>query len=95
MKSAEETHHTQSVMRRTFVKTTLTAGTAAIIAPRLAFGAETSTTKKANLACCGIGNRAAEIIREFKKNGAANMVALCDTDMGAPQTQEWEQFFKL
>ena len=42
--------------------------------------------EKVNLACIGIGNRGAEIIRELYKTGLCNIVALCDTDMGAPHT---------
>lgn len=76
-----------STARRSFLKTSLTAGTAAFFAPRLAFGAKNSSTNKVNLACCGIGNRGAEIIKELHKTGLANIVALCDTDMGAPHTQ--------
>ena len=41
---------------------------------------------KVNLACIGIGNRGAEIIRELHKTGLCNIVALCDVDMGAKQT---------
>ncbi|MDD3108181.1 MAG: Gfo/Idh/MocA family oxidoreductase [Alistipes sp.] len=44
-------------------------------------------TERVNLACCGIGNRGGEIIRELYKTGEANIVALCDVDMGAPHTQ--------
>ncbi len=40
--------------------------------------------EKVNLACIGIGNRGGEIIRELHKTGLANIVALCDVDMGAP-----------
>lgn len=43
---------------------------------------------KVNLACVGIGFRGAEIIKEFEKTGLANVVALCDIDMGAKHTQE-------
>ncbi|MDR2147089.1 MAG: Gfo/Idh/MocA family oxidoreductase [Tannerella sp.] len=43
---------------------------------------------KVNLACVGIGFRGNEIIKEFEKTGLANVVALCDIDMGAPHTQE-------
>jgi predicted dehydrogenase len=46
------------------------------------------SNEKVNLACIGIGNRANEIIKELYKTGHCNIVALCDTDMGAPQTQE-------
>jgi len=43
---------------------------------------------KVNLACVGIGFRGNEIIKEFAKTGLANVVALCDIDMGAKHTQE-------
>jgi len=42
--------------------------------------------EKVNLACIGIGNRAQEIIKEFFASGHCNIVALCDTDMGAKHT---------
>jgi predicted dehydrogenase len=44
--------------------------------------------EKVNLACVGIGFRGNEIIKEFAKTGLANVVALCDVDMGAKHTQE-------
>ena len=43
--------------------------------------------RRINLACVGIGNRGGEILNEFDKTGLANIVALCDVDMGAPHTQ--------
>lgn len=43
-------------------------------------------TEKINLACIGIGNRGGDIIGELFKTGHCNIVALCDTDMGAPHT---------
>jgi len=43
---------------------------------------------KVNLACVGIGYRGGDIIKEFEKTGLANIVALCDVDMGAKHTQE-------
>jgi hypothetical protein len=42
--------------------------------------------ERVNLACIGIGNRGAEIIKELYKTGLANIVALCDVDMEAPHT---------
>lgn len=42
--------------------------------------------ERVNLACIGIGNRGADIIRELYKTGLCNIVALCDTDMGAEHT---------
>jgi predicted dehydrogenase len=44
--------------------------------------------KKVNLAHIGIGNRGWEIIEQFDKTGLANVVALCDVDMGAEQTKK-------
>ena len=46
------------------------------------------TNEKVNLACIGIGNRGADIINDLYKTGYCNIVALCDTDMGANQTLE-------
>ena len=43
--------------------------------------------KKVNVAFVGIGNRGWDIIREFDKTGMANVVALCDVDLGAEHTQ--------
>jgi predicted dehydrogenase len=44
--------------------------------------------RKVNLACIGIGNRGAEDIKNINKTGLANIVALCDVDLGAKHTQE-------
>jgi predicted dehydrogenase len=73
--------------RRSFVKGALTAGTAAFLAPRLAFGAKAATGAKVKLACIGIGNRGAEVVKALHATGLAEIVALCDTDMGAPHTE--------
>ena len=76
--------------RRSFLKGILTAGTFSILSPRLMFSADgtvTSGGEKVKLACCGIGNRGAEVIKALNKTGLAEIVALCDTDMGAPHTQ--------
>ncbi|MDP5049011.1 MAG: Gfo/Idh/MocA family oxidoreductase [Saprospiraceae bacterium] len=43
-------------------------------------------SEKINLACIGIGNRGADIIKKLHGTGLVNIVALCDTDMGAPHT---------
>lgn len=43
--------------------------------------------RKVNLACIGTGNRGAEIFNEFDKTGFANIIALCDVDLGATHTQ--------
>lgn len=78
-----------SFPRRSFLKTTLAAGSAGIFAPQLLFGApgKAAPSARVNLACCGIGNRGAEVIKALEATGLVNIVALCDTDMGAKHTQ--------
>jgi predicted dehydrogenase len=71
--------------RRSFLKGVLTAGAASAFTPRWLLAA--SSSGKVNLACCGIGNRGAEDVNALYATGLANIVALCDTDMGAPHTQ--------
>ncbi len=44
--------------------------------------------ERVNLACCGIGNQGGSDIKSLYSSGLCNIVALCDTDMGAPHTQE-------
>ncbi len=45
-------------------------------------------SERVNLACIGIGNRGGEDVMSMAKTGHANMVALCDVDMGASHTQK-------
>lgn len=75
------------IQRRTFVRSLLTAGTASVFAPQFLSAAKPAAGEKVNLACIGIGNRGAEVIKALHATGLANIVALCDTDMGAPHTQ--------
>ena len=44
--------------------------------------------EKVNLAHIGIGNRGWEVINDFDKTGLANVVALCDVDLGGEHTQK-------
>jgi predicted dehydrogenase len=44
--------------------------------------------EKVKLACIGIGNQGGSDVMSFAKTGLAEFVALCDVDMGAPQTQQ-------
>ncbi len=74
------------LQRRTFIKGALGAGAFTAAASTRLFAAP-AKPEKVNLACCGIGNRGAEGIMEHFKTGLANIVALCDTDMGAPHTE--------
>jgi predicted dehydrogenase len=70
--------------RRSFIKGVLATGALSLVSPRALFAAP---GEKVNLACVGIGNRGADIIKSLHATGLANIVALCDTDMGAPHTQ--------
>ena len=93
-----KSHHQKNLVaaqmrRRSFLKGVLTAGTFSIFTPRLLFAADGSPVAaaapsgKVNVACCGIGNRGADDVNGIYATGLANIVALCDTDMGAPHTQ--------
>ena len=73
--------------RRKFLRDALLASAAAAT-PGLLIGRNFNGADKVNLACIGIGNRGAEIIKELYKTGLANIVALCDVDMEAPHTQD-------
>ena len=71
------------------------ASAAAAVAPSLLTGKPklAAANERVNLACIGIGNRGGEIIRSLYNTGLANIVALCDVDMGAPHTvKTLEQF---
>jgi len=74
------------LQRRTFLKGAIGAGAFTVASSTRIFSA-LPKPDKVNLACCGIGNRGAEDIMELHKTGLANIVALCDTDMGAPHTE--------
>ena len=80
--------------RRTFLKTMLAAGAGAFLPSatwRLTAqtgGATAAAGRRVNLACVGIGNRGADVVEELHRTGLANVVALCDTDMGAKHTQK-------
>jgi predicted dehydrogenase len=77
--------------RRSFLKGVLATGAVSILTPRSLFAADGSVAAsgigKVNLACCGIGNRGGEGLMAHYATGQANLVAFCDTDMGAPHTQ--------
>lgn len=88
--------------RREFLKKALALSAVTALPTFLtntATGAEMPLSKLAgagervNLACVGIGNRGAEIIEALYNTGLANIVALCDVDMGAPHTLKILQKF--
>ena len=78
--------------RRNFVKAGALGAVAGIsVIPSRVLGkplGHVAPSDKVNLACIGIGNRGGEITRALHATGLANIVALCDVDMGAPQTLE-------
>lgn len=80
-------HHKNN--RRNFIKKTVLTGTGLLIMPSFlqsSKGIIAGANEKINLACIGVGNRGGEIIDELYKTGLANIVALCDVDLGAPHT---------
>ena len=85
--------------RRKFMKASASAltGTAVFsIIPSTVLGkpfGNIAPSDKVNLACCGIGNRGGGITKELFKTGLANIVALCDVDMGAEHTLEVMKMF--
>ena len=83
--------------RRAFLRQSLALGaltafptilTKAVCANETPLSSQASAGERVNLACCGIGNRGGEIILALYNTGLANIVALCDVDMGAPHTQK-------
>lgn len=92
MRSKQCREAVTAIDRRSFLKSVLTSGTVTIFTPRLLFAAAGSAIPQAapsgrvNIAYCGIGNRGLDDIKGFEATGLTNVVALCDTDMGAPHT---------
>ncbi|MGN0003591.1 MAG: Gfo/Idh/MocA family oxidoreductase [Sphingobacterium composti] len=77
------------ISRRHFLKNTTMAGGAFILSNSLLSNVVLAKpNERVNLACIGIGNRGAEIIKDLYKTGLCNIVALCDVDLGAKHTQE-------
>lgn len=85
--------------RRNFVKSSASAviGIAGFsLIPSTVLGktfGQVAPSDKVNLACCGIGNRGGSITKSLHATGLANIVALCDVDMGAPHTLEVMKMF--
>ena len=82
--------------RRTFLSGLVATGTFAAF-PSV-FGATQrprtiSPNEKVNLACVGIGNRGADVVKAMAETGQVNIVALCDTQLGAKHTQEILKLF--
>jgi len=80
------------LQRRTFIKGVATASAIAAL-PRIpaVYGAKpkaekVSANEMVNLACVGIGAQGGSDVQSMVNTGHANIVALCDVDMGDKQT---------
>jgi len=99
MKSKEPTIPSAGHLdRRTFIKGVFAAGGSMVVPSAGVFGAVArlaaiSPNEKVNLACVGIGNRGADIIKALNETRLVNVVALCDTQLGAKHTQEILKMF--
>ncbi len=82
--------------RREFLKNAMAIGAFTIVPSHFAFGGldpkgnkrPAPPSDKVNLACCGIGHRGRNVINDLHKTGLANVVALCDVDLGGRKTLE-------
>ncbi|HOE60886.1 MAG TPA: Gfo/Idh/MocA family oxidoreductase [Kiritimatiellia bacterium] len=79
--------HRKAATRRGFLKRTLAASTLTAF-PAIRATGRPVTGDKVRLACCGIGNQGASDINNLYATGLCDIVALCDTDMGAPHTRK-------
>jgi len=77
----------EGASRRDFLKTAATAS-AFTAFPYIARAAKIKPNERINIACCGIGQRGGYITQELMDTGMFNLVAVCDTQMGAKHTQE-------
>ncbi len=84
MKS-HKTFSSLTMRRRSFLKGVLATGALTAFSPNLLRAA---AGDKVRLACIGIGGQGAGDVRTLDQTGLANIVALCDTDIGAGPTQQ-------
>src|SRR3990170_8538396 len=72
--------------RRAFLTGAAALGGGMLVAPAIVRAQ--SLSDKVNIACCGIGGRGIDVVKELVDTGLANVVALCDTEIGNPRTAE-------
>jgi len=70
----------RSFNRRSFLKGALATGALVVFAPNILKSAPGDN--KVRLACIGIGGQGAGDLRDFNRTGLAEIVALCDTEIG-------------
>lgn len=78
-----------SLSRRRFLQSAVAAGTLYSLMPGKVLGAN----EKVNLGCIGIGAQGGSIANWLHSTGMANVVALCDVDMGGKHTRRLENKF--
>ena len=78
-----------SITRRRFLQSAAVASAIYSIFPSSVLGAN----EKVNLACIGIGAQGGVIAQGLHATGLANIVALCDVDMGSKHTSKLEAMF--
>ena len=108
VKKTLEKQSNESTQRREFLKkSALTLGGITLMPFENIFGGEKIwneaseslspssyvPSEKVNLACIGIGHRGGRIIEDLYNTGLANIVALCDVDMGAEHTEKILKMF--
>ena len=76
-----------NVSRRSFLAHTTAAGALGAF-PFIRASAQGSANEKINIACIGIGNRGESVVNSLFDTKLCNVVALCDTDMGAKHTRK-------
>jgi hypothetical protein len=77
--------------RRNFLKTAGLASAGFAIGGRLSaasYNRIMGANDRVDLACVGVGNQGASDLNAFYATGNANIVALCDIDLGAKHTQD-------
>jgi predicted dehydrogenase len=85
----------QTLSRRNFVKGSTLSAAGMMIVPRHVLGGPgfVAPSDKVNLALVGVGHRGGQISKAFANTGLANVVALCDVDMGGEHTTEVMDMF--
>lgn len=75
--------------RRSFLKTAAALSAASAFpyfVVRAKDAPKAGPNERVNVACCGIGGRGADVVNGLAATGLMNIVAVCDTDMGAAAT---------
>lgn len=93
----------KNISRRTFLKGSIMTSAAVLAAPSVLSSCGNKSEKiakgsickgeKVNIAFIGIGNRGFDDVKGMYETGLCNVIALCDVDMGAPQTKAAIEMF--